>query len=227
LNFSTVEQAIVRTGFTPRGAFGPEPQDRVPHVAPGVATRTLVLAGNAGPDMWRAFSAERDPARDSLDEWSRTKLTALAVELGAVALFPFTRPHLPFQRWAQRAEACHPSPLGMFIHPDYGLWHGYRGALAFPESLGGLPSDERSSPCATCADRPCRDACPVNAFTDDGYDVAACVRHIATEAGRDCMELGCRARRACPVGTEHRYEPAQARFHMAAFLRARLADGLR
>ena len=26
---------------------------------------------------------------------------------------------------------CHASPLGLLIHPDYGLWHGYRGALLF------------------------------------------------------------------------------------------------
>jgi hypothetical protein len=31
---------------------------------------------------------------------------------------------------------------------------------------------------------------------------------------------GCLARRACPVGQAHVYGPAQARFHMAAFLAA-------
>jgi hypothetical protein len=49
---------------------------------------------------------------------------------GAVGLFPFQKPHLPLQRWAKRAESCHASPLGMFIHPEHGLWHGYRCALA-------------------------------------------------------------------------------------------------
>ena len=34
-----------------------------------------------------------------------------------------------------RAEAVAPSPLGILIHPDYGLWHAYRGALAFAERL--------------------------------------------------------------------------------------------
>ena len=64
-------------------------------------------------------------------------------------------------------------------------------------------------------------ACPVDAFTPNGYDVAACGGHIATAAGADCMDLGCRARRACPIGRKHQYEADQARFHMAAFLSAR------
>jgi hypothetical protein len=50
--------------------------------------------------------------------------------------------------------------------------------------------------------------------------VAACVGHLETPAGAECMAEGCRARRACPVGTDYRYEPAQAAFHMRAFLAA-------
>ena len=186
--------------MTPRGAFSPEPGDGVPEVVPGVAAATLVLAGNAGPAMWQAFTAERDPTTDTLDDWSKAKLGPVAEQLGARAFYPFEPPHLPFQRWAMRAEACHPSPLGMFIHPVYGLWHGYRGASALAERL---------------------ETCPVEAFAAEGYDVAACTRHLETPAGADCMAEGCRARRACPVGTAHTYAPAQAAFHMKAFLEAR------
>ncbi len=39
------------------------------------------------------------------------------------------------------------------------------------------------------------------------------------------MDLGCRARRACPVGREYFYDPEQAAFHMRAFLDARQAVG--
>jgi hypothetical protein len=35
------------------------------------------------------------------------------------------------------------------------------------------------------------------------------------------MDLGCRARRACPVGRGYHYDPKQAAFHMRAFLDAR------
>jgi hypothetical protein len=60
----------------------------------------------------------------------------------------------------------------------------------------------------------------VNAFAAAGYDVAACVAHIDSPRGTDCMEEGCRARRACPVGAAHRYSDGQANFHMRAFRNA-------
>ena len=40
-------------------------------------------------------------------------------------------------------------------------------------------------------------------------------------AGRACREGGCLARHACPVGAAAAHAPAQAAFHMAAFLAAR------
>ncbi len=228
-----INAALQKVGLTPRGAFNPGPDDGVPELGPGRPALTLVLAGNAGPDMWTAFSAARDTATDLLDDWSRDILEPLARSFDARALFPFQKPHLPFQRWARRAEPCQPSPLGMFIHPDHGLCHGYRGALALAERLDLPPADDRPRPCDTCPDRPCLSACPVGAFrVGEGaadamaeYDVPACARHLDSPAGADCMTLGCRARRACPEGQGARYTPAQAEFHMRAFLKSRRDDG--
>ena len=219
-----INKALQAAGLTSRGAFHPEPEDGVPALAEGQPTKTLVMAGNAGPAMWAAFSSTRNPAIELLDDWSRDVFEPLAQSFGAIALFPFQKPYLPFQRWAAEAEPCHASPLGMFIHPDHGLWHGYRGALALAERLQLPPSDNRTRPCDVCQDQPCLTTCPVNAFSDTGYDVPACVRHLASPAGGDCMELGCRARRACPEGEAARYQPAQAQFHMRAFLKSHSAD---
>ena len=220
LTIEIVAAALTAAGLTPRGAFHPVAADGVPEVAPGRPAATLVLAGNAGPAIWQAFAAERDPDKDTLDNWSKAKLDPLAAELGGSALYPFEPPYLPFQRWATRAEACRPSPLGMFIHPDYGLWHGYRGAIVLAEKLALPPGDSRPSRCDDCEDKPCLATCPVGAFTAKGYDVSVCAAHLATDAGTDCMGLGCRARRACPAGREYTYAPAQAAFHMKAFLAA-------
>jgi hypothetical protein len=150
----------------------------------------------------------------------------LAEAWGARALFPFGGlPHLPFVAWAKRAEPVAESPLGILIHPDYGLWHAYRGALAFAEALALPPRAERPRPCDTCADQPCLSACPVDAFTAEGYDVSACADHLAAPAGADCMAEACRARRACPIGRDTIYVPEQARFHMTHFLEARRREG--
>jgi hypothetical protein len=203
-----------------RGAFHPEAED----LPVGSEVGTLVLIGFTGRDNWPAFAVSleaQDGKPDPLDRWSRRVIGAIAAELGATAIFPFDGPPWPpFQRWAQEAEPVHPSPLGMLIHPDWGLWHAWRGALAFRQRLDLPERDARPSPCESCTDRPCLTACPVAAFTPGGYDVAACTAHIDGAKGADCMEQACRARRACPVGAMHRYGPDQARFHMRAFLRA-------
>ncbi len=210
-----IEAALAEAGFTPRGAFHPEPGDGVPE-----PTGTLVLVGNAGPGMWRSFTAVRDPSTELIDDWTRDTLGALAGDLGCRVCFPFGgRPYFPFQRWARKAEPCYTSPLGILIHPLYGLWHGYRGALMFAERLELPPPETEPNPCRTCPDKPCLATCPVAAFSGDGYDVPACAGHLRASAGADCMDLGCRARRACPVGRDYHYSPPQARFHMEAFLR--------
>lgn len=208
--------AIRRAGFAPIGWFAPRPEDGVPGEA-----RFLILIGNAGPDMFRRFARERDPAHDLMDDWTRFAVGRLADDIDATAHFPFDRPPLPFLTWARRARAGHVSPLGLNIHPVYGLWHAFRAALAFPVEFDLPMPSLGAHPCETCADKPCLTACPVHAFTGTSYDVDACARHIGSAAGTACMEGGCLARRACPVGTAFLYAPEQIRFHMRAFLKAR------
>ncbi len=221
IDLAAIEDAIRAAGLTPRGAFHPAEGDGVPALADGRAAATLVLAGNAGPDMWRAFAASeiaRDGEAHGLDRWSRSMLDRVADGLGAEALYPFGGPpYNPFQRWAMRAEPVHPSPIGPLIHPDYGLWHAYRGALAFAERLDLPPRDDRPSPCERCPDRPCLATCPVGAFTEGHYAVKDCAAYLVSEAGADCMANSCAARRACPIGRDYAYGPEQSRFHMTAF----------
>ncbi|MBT6093404.1 MAG: hypothetical protein HOH04_00880 [Rhodospirillaceae bacterium] len=92
--------------------------------------------------------------------------------------------------------------------------------LGIGERLDLPPVDNRPSPCESCQNQSCMQTCPVAAFGEGGYDVPVCAQHLATPEGRYCMELGCRARRACPVGAAARYEPEQAAFHMQTFFKA-------
>jgi ferredoxin len=218
---AAIANAAAACGLLLRGGFHPEDGVDVPALADGRTPGTLLLVGNAGPAMWRVFSASAEAADGQshpMDRWSRRVIGALAQCFGARPIFPFEGPpYHPFQRWARRAEPVHVSPLGILIHPDYGLWHAYRGALAFAERLELPAADERPSPCDNCPDKPCLSACPVHAFTSADYDVAACAGHLDSPGGRDCLDRGCLARRACPVGRDYIYEPEQAAFHMDAF----------
>ncbi len=107
-----------------------------------------------------------------LDRWTRRVVDPIADGLGARAAYPFGEPRWPFQRWALRAETLHPSPLGILIHDEYGLWHAWRAALLFAERLDLPPRSDAPSPCESCAEKPCLSACPVGAFSRSGYDVA-------------------------------------------------------
>jgi len=220
--YQALERAAAQSGLCLLGSFEPVTADGVPAVAEGRAPHTVVLIGNAGPAMWPHFCRERPGGDHPLDRWSRITLNRLAERFAAHAVFPFQKPYLPFQRWVARADAGRPSPLGLSIHPHFGLWYALRGALLFtqPDALPltrpqPLPS---GAACDRCPDRPCLATCPVAAFSAHGYDVARCTAHLRRPAGRDCLTLGCRARHACPEGAAFRYAPDQAAHHMAAFL---------
>ena len=155
-------------GLAFRGAFHPEPTDGVPQLPDGAPAASLVLAGIVGGGCWPAFAASleaKDGVANPLDRWSRRIIDGIATTLDAVPLYPFdTSPALPFQRWARKAEPVYASPLGVLMHPDWGLWHSYRGALAFRERLELPPPDRRPSPC---------DACPVGAVHRHDTEQAA------------------------------------------------------
>jgi hypothetical protein len=223
-----IEPLAAAHGLHLRGGFHPTEDDGVPALPDGRRPATLLLVGNVGGSLWPAFSQSPeagDGAPDPLNRWTERVIGGIARAVNATPLYPFGGPpYLPFQRWAMRAEAVFPSPLGILIHPDYGLWHAYRGVLAFAERFVLPPRTERPRPCDSCVGRPCLSACPAGAFTGRGYDVPACIAHIAGPAGKPCMAAGCLARRACPVGPAYGYGEAQAGFHMTAF-RAAHRDG--
>ena len=217
-------------GLHLRGAWEPQAADALPALASGKTAAVVWMVGGVGSSLWHAFSESSffaDGLPDPLDRWSRAIAEELAQRWGGMALFPFQGPpYWPFQQWAARAETLHTSPLMLRLHPTYGLWHAYRFALALPAvSPGDAPFSKASSGvgiagadvCLNCSGQPCLQACPVQAFETKGYQLDACATHLHSAQGQDCMQAGCLARRACPVGTNYAYEPAHAAFHMRTF----------
>ncbi len=218
-----IETSAARQGLALRGAFHPHDDDAVPGATDGRPAATVVLLGFTGQGGWPSFAKSteaRDGADHPLDRWSRRVISRMAEGLGARALFPFEGPPWhPFGRWAIQSGEVSASTLGILIHPRWGLWHSYRGALVFAERLELAQRDPATSPCATCDAKPCLHACPVSAFSAERYEVAACRTYLASPAGVECTTAGCLARRACPIGAEHAYGAEQTMFLMRAFTR--------
>ena len=220
VTYAQISKVLDAKGMICRGGFHPTDADLVPD-----GVETCILVGNAGAQFWRSFSSERPADADPVDAWTKRVLEKIATDLGAKVLLAFTGPpFLPFLKWAKRSEPVTESPIGPLIHPVYGLWHAYRGMLLFQEKIALPNAPSRTSgaqsisPCNTCVDQPCLQACPVKAVNGDTFDVAACSGFISTAEGADCLSTGCRARRACPIGKDYIYEPAQALHHMQGFL---------
>ena len=217
MTYAQINQQLAAFGMQCRGGFPIGGQE-----LPGYCG-SLVLIGNAGPEFWRAFRSSpegQDPEiADPLDSWTRRVLDGVADKWHALMLYPFDGPpYHPFQQWAMRSEPVVPSPIGPLLHPVYGLWHAYRGALVISGQLDFPAVERRPSPCETCPDKPCLSACPVAAFQPGAYDVPACVGHLASAPAPRCRSHGCLARHACPVGQTFAYGPDHARFHMDQFL---------
>ena len=189
--------AIRRTGLVPRGALALTEDERVGELAHLAQSYSPAWQGAKAGVLRRVARGQRrvgrsarplEPAADRGARGRTRRQGAVSVWRSALFAVPAmgatrrTRPFLADWR---------------VIHPHYGLWHSYRGALGFPEALM-CPSRRRPQSCEYCIGRWCLKSCPVGAFSDPGYDVAACADHLRSAAGADCMDAGCRARAGVP-----------------------------
>lgn len=224
-----VAKALLPAGIEPLGWFCLQASDFADGADRSLANAPAFLLGSAG-SIWQAFSASAefcDGNPDPLDRWTQRVVGAAVLQAGirAVALHPFGEPRWPFQQFARRATGMRASPLGLLIHPGFGLWLALRAAIAFPDEKCAISNAHAlNHPCDACAEKPCLTACPVDAFSAGGFDAGACRSYLdSTPASRDdssfpdCMNAGCAARLACPVGQEWRHGGPQLRFHMQAF----------
>ncbi len=185
--------------------------------------RKAALIGNRAKDgrhgMWEAFSSSPeylDGKSNAMDRWTE-RVVGEVTGTDAIPLYPFGAQLWPFQRYAKAATGMQSSPLGLLIHPEFGLWQAFRAVLVFGEDVV-LPIPQKLiHPCGECVEKPCLNACPVDAFSTNGFAVDRCRQHLASGDLPDCMASGCRARAACPVGVP--YGDEQLRFHMKAFAR--------
>lgn len=213
--------ALAPSGLILRGGFNFSDDEERPHGPSGRLARAVLLVGNGGAGYWRHFSQWRagQPGgiAHPLDTWSRRTIEVAAGAVGARVVMPNDRPFAPFQRWAMRAEGLRPSPLGILMHPRFGLWHAYRGALLLDVEVSIQAPGAVIHLCDLCVGKPCLNACPVAAHAGEGFAYETCVSHVRSPQGHECRARGCLDRNACPQAAKWRY-PAEAQaFHQKAY----------
>jgi len=219
-----IAATLSANGLILRGGVTFAADEEAPSGLSGASAKSLLLIGQAGAEPWPHFLRwrERQPQTiaNPLDNWSRQVIGDVAHAFGARAVSPSDKPYLPFQQWAMRAEGLKPSPLGILMHPRYGLWHAYRGALLFDDEIALPEQGEAIHLCDACVDKPCLKSCPVAAYSREGFAYQACLAHVRGANGELCRSGGCLDRNACPYGTEYRYPAEVHAFHMASLASA-------
>ncbi len=213
MSYDQIERLAAAQHLDCLGGFHPEDLSHLPDWC-----ETLVLLG-PGPTFWQHFDASpewQDGQTDPMDRWSDRVITEMAAQLDGQALLPFGgAPFKPFFTWALQSGQAWQSPVNLLVHSQAGLMVSYRGAIALRERIALAPPAER--PCDTCP-KPCLTACTPRALTGEGYDVPACIAHLASAAGAENMAKGCSVRRACPLSQSYARMEGQSAYHMRIFM---------
>lgn len=201
--------------------------------------RSAVVFANGGTLFWECFLEDirKSPKHLSNHEHPIDDFVSRCIK----SVDP-TRP--ASRRWIQCSETAevfldfrvlgresglgYESPLGLLIHPVYGLWVSMRMVLLTTESIDSidiidsiatieqadLPSASYN-PCTGCVEKPCIASCPAGAVTTDGWSVQTCASFH--ETSEQCIGK-CHSRLACPVGQDHRHSTLQQLYHNARTL---------
>ncbi len=177
----------------------------------------LILIGHVGRDFWAALQRRglhgSDPVDAFVGECVRTWMGSALQGHAWRQVFPGPHP-VGLQKLGTLAGWHQPSLFWVGVDAEWGSWFAYRAVVLADTRLPVTPRRERASPCLTCANPPCINACPAGALDPQGAAserLHACLTHRLQPASA-CLDR-CLARNACPVGGAHRYTEGQTAYH--------------
>ena len=155
--------------------------------------KTLCLLASGGKKLWENLPHPLTIEDHPIESFSKKVMMKFASDFlkdDIEILYPADSSILPLQKIGRAMNLCRQSPIGIDIHPDYGLWFAFRGIFLTNLEISTPTPKTFESPCDSCSDRPCMN------FTNKNQ-----------------------ARLNCPIKTQHRYCDEQITYHQQALER--------
>jgi len=175
----------------------------------------LILLASCGSRYWQNMKQDPGVKVEGPDPVDNYTIRAVGNFFGNDAIIVYPRNRLiPLRALGKLAGWHYDSPLGLGIHPVFGLWFAYRAVIMSSADFTPLAVEidgQAGSPCGSCRDKPCITACPASAAIESGFEVQLCSDY-RMEPDSSCQSR-CISRLACPVGRDHRYLPDQMAYH--------------
>lgn len=181
----------------------------------------LILLGNGGKSFWRNLKAQNITELNRVDQYSDSIAREFAQQALAghdwELLYPGA-PTIPLQQLGEIAGWHHPSPMGIGIQQQWGLWYAYRALLITDTPLETSQQPATPNPCDECKGQPCVTECPAKAVSNRlPFQLGLCVDYRLSE-NSTCSDR-CLARLTCPQSSQHRYTMEQIKYHYAHSLK--------
>lgn len=232
-SWSSVRMDVAKSGINLCAAMDCEALRLHTNIAHVPQQGSLLLFGAGGDKFWRSLKSATEKAGALIDadaahvhlvdEFSATIVNAaIAEHFGALKteqLYPGNT-RLMLSELGEHLGWSFPSPLGLGINPEHGLWFAYR-ALVWVDAPVGVDSvnSQASHPCQTCVSKDCIAACPAAAVTvEKPFALKSCAS-FRLQPDSDCTQR-CLARLACPIGADSRQSLEQHGYHQRRSLPA-------
>lgn len=230
-SWSSLCKEVAKSGINLCAAINCDALRRHTEIADVPQQGSLLLFGAGGDEFWRCLKAQTaegviDASAThvhAVDDFSERIIdAALEHHFSAFTteqLYPGNT-RIVLSGLGEYLGWSFPTPLGLGINPDYGLWFAYRALvwIDVPIVVDTVKS-QAISPCQTCVTRDCIAACPAAAVSAEKPFALASCASFRLQSNSNCAQR-CIARLACPVAADNRQSLEQHGYHQQRSLPA-------
>lgn len=181
------------------------------HIVKTANDDVICLIASGGRELWKHLKHPLEISQNPIEKYSIELIKNF--DPNAVILFPNEDFHFPLQKLGRLLNLSTPSPLGLDLNVEYGIWFAFRGAFITKKKVDLTTPLNAISPCENCSEKPCIKNCPAKATkSNTAFNVNKC-NDYRVSAESICADK-CLARLSCPYKIEHQYSAEQTKYHM-------------